>query len=192
LKTYLSFFGRKLNLASRERRRWLVVIFYIVAAMIICAGWRQRGNEREGSVNVILFIFLAGSFLGGYWFWYGTRFEGNSLVKPFEGNQMLKSSLFSGAKRSDLRNDERDLMRRDHAHYQAYGILAGILMLAFILYNGPVYHSVSLEAQRRFVFLLLQAGVTLAFTLPAAIILWTEPDLIAEPDHKAAPTGTAQ
>jgi len=31
LKTCLSFFGRKLNLASRDRRRWLVVIFYIVA-----------------------------------------------------------------------------------------------------------------------------------------------------------------
>lgn len=185
MKTYLSFFGRKLNLASRERRRWFVVIFYIVAAMLICADWHPGGGHGSGAPDVVLWIFWGGAFLGGTFCPYGTRLEGNCLIKPFGGNRTLRSSLFGGAKRSDLRNDERDLARRDRAHYHAYGILGGILMLAFMFYDEPVYHTVSLEAQRRFVFLLLQIGVTLAFSLPAAIILWTEPDLIPESETLA-------
>jgi len=188
MKTYLSFFGRKLDLASRERRRWFVVVFYISAAIIICVDWHPDGKSGQMAINVIIFTMLGGSFLGGYATWKNAR---NSLVKPFEANNLVRDvrdSWYRDANRTDVWNDERELARRDNAHYRAWWYFPLIFWLAFFLYDEPVYHAFSLAVQRRIVFLLIQIGFILSFTLPQAILLWTEPDLEPDPESETAST----
>jgi hypothetical protein len=106
--------------------------------------------------------------------------------RPFAGNEILRRGRFKVSDPKEFRNDERELTRRDRAHYRAYGVLAGINTLALILYDPPVYHAIPVLTERRIVFALLQAGYLLAFTLPAAIIIWTEPDLDPDPQERPA------
>jgi hypothetical protein len=77
------------------------------------------------------------------------------------------------------KNDERELSRRDQAHYHAYQAVAVavlvILLLAFWSIKPPLW--VSAEILREAVFIVALLTSVLALTLPAAIILWTEPDI---------------
>lgn len=80
--------------------------------------------------------------------------------------------------------DEREIYRRDHAHFLAYRSLGYVLVLAlFAAYfrgPNPVTPAVA-PALRSFLYqlpygLLMAAGV-IYVTLPRAILLWTEPDM---------------
>jgi len=194
LKTHINLFGKPIDMTSRARRRRFIVLFYSAFAALEAAAWFWSPNGNEATTVMLLFTIVLGPLLGGYLndAPQYVRSEDRGLVKPFAGNEILRRRWFKVSDPKEFRNDERELTRRDRAHYHAYGVLAGIIALALILYDPPVYHAIPVLTERRIVFALLQAGYLLAFTLPAAIIIWTEPDLIAEPDHKAAPTGIAQ
>jgi hypothetical protein len=184
MKTYINAFGRPIDMTSQARRRRFIVLFYAAFAVLEALAWLWSPNGSEATTVMLVFTFLLGPLLGGYLSHsQNVRSEDRGLVKPFEGNQLLRLSQRGWLKISDpkeFRNDERDLTRRDRAHYRAYGVLAGIITVALILFDPPVYHAIPAVTEQRIVFALLQAGYLLAFTLPAAIIIWTEPDL--EPD----------
>lgn len=193
MKTYLNFFGKRINLASRLRRRLFVALFYAIAAAIIYVDWHFRATSSTATIHVIMFWVLAGPFLGGS-FYFSAFVVGP--VQPFEGNKWLRSpwrGWLNGRDPKDLRSDERDLTRRDRAHYAAYDVLALLVLAALAGYNRPFYHTISMATQQRITLALLEAGSILAFTLPAAILLWTEPDLVPDPapesgNHPAQPT----
>jgi hypothetical protein len=85
------------------------------------------------------------------------------------------------------RLDEHALHVRDRAHYLAYSTLRWPAMLAALL--GPL---LLLDAStERVAHLLLLASVPIAalfFSLPQAIILWTEPDLDPDPEERGTQT----
>jgi len=84
------------------------------------------------------------------------------------------------------RGDEREMHRRDHAHYVAYrfvafGVTATILAGALLAPN-PVTAYLPLMVQSICVQLpkiLLWATFFTFITLPQAILMWTEPDMDA-------------
>ncbi len=77
------------------------------------------------------------------------------------------------------RNDERELARRDLAHYRAYQPVTFAVILLVVLSaaaNRPwTWLSSTVLAQVNFGVALVT--MVMAVTLPAAIILWTEPDI---------------
>lgn len=82
------------------------------------------------------------------------------------------------------KNDERELSRRNLAHFKAYQIIGMggpfvLLLAAWALF--PKQHLLSVTTLLVMIFGLAEALTVLVLTLPAAIILWTEPDW-TEPD----------
>jgi hypothetical protein len=78
------------------------------------------------------------------------------------------------------RNDERELRRRDAAHYLAYQPLTAAMAVMFAI-AGLALHRPSwipATALSLALYALALPMTVLAATLPQAIILWTEPDLV--------------
>lgn len=206
MRTELVLFGKHFKLASRAQRRRLVAIFYAAFATLISAAWLIDPSGYGGAFFTMYFTALFGPILGGYLCGWLKPFN-VGLVKPFGGNEVLKYSnkrnrsalsktFYPEGGFPGIRNDERELSQRDHAHFIAYRALALIVMLAFFLQftqSSPFFYKhvafwtsfgFSTIALNRVTYVLLQAGYILALTLPPAVRLWTEPDM--EPDIKEA------
>jgi hypothetical protein len=163
MKTDLVFLGRHINIASRTRRRWLVALIY-AAITLLAFAWSffffRRSTPILGSLIIIAIVFVINS-LGG-------RNEKGGLLPPFEIA------------------DERELHRRDHAHYLAYrfwdlSLLPALLAAALKSLLLPVISSPALRSLLiQLPYGLLVAAGVLYYTLPQAILLCSEPDMEPE------------
>jgi hypothetical protein len=183
----LSLFGKRIDMASRARRRWLVVLVYAGFAALLSGLWFK--NHWHWAYFLTLFasmfanrLLLGGSLPGG-------------LVKPFrnKGSYSYKSEsslddlLRWGFHRAPdpgqdtFRSDERELRERDRAHFQAYGTLEGAAaLLAFALFDKferPEIFAWIPVPSDLFLYYLAIVTFILFNTLPQAILLWTEPDM---------------
>lgn len=196
MNTRLNLLGKRINMAPRARRRWLVFTFYTIFGALLSAAWFANAAGSGSSWITIEFTVLIGPLLGGYLSYFWGKTGPGGLVKPFGGNEVLKyharksrtslSRMFypEDADWSNIRNDERDLNRRDNAHYLAYRVLGALVVLAFLIDYMTSSPTVLLQFApvlgHHIVRLLLQCGYILFLTLPSAILLWTEPDMEAE------------
>ncbi len=174
-----------ISMQRRGARRKLVVGTYaVLAALCLLTGWLVRVSP-----DAILWVTY-GSLAVGIFIFGGTGRHG--LIKSFLNKpprpepssvELVRLRLQPDVPivPADLtwRNDERELERRNLAHYRAYGPL-GIGYFFILLLTSWVMHPTPWHpSQPVLVDLLLtfaMAGAILAITLPAAIILWTEPD----------------
>jgi hypothetical protein len=145
--------GKRINMAPRRYRRRLVVLIYTVFAALILAALCGYAN-----MLLILAVVSIPRFLGG-------RSYMNGLVPPF------------------MSGDERETTRRDHAYFQAYWWwdLTLLPALAAVGLKNNSFYAAWSPAIRYFVdhlpFGFLVAAAILYYTLPQAILLWTEPDM---------------
>lgn len=127
---------------------------------------------------------------------------GAGLVEPFNGQKVLYypknsgrsywRSLFHPEVDPDpgLRVDERAVRNRDRAGYKAFNIVGTIIMIAMLVDWGggdpDLFFGLGMtvEQSHRVLRFLLQIGYVFTFTLPQAIMLWTEPDM--DPETEAA------
>lgn len=154
MKTEFVFLGRQFNVASQARRRWLVIVIFAALAVGLFISLWVYSNWL-----LLLLVFgCAAPLLGG-------RNYAGGLVPPYASG------------------DEREVHRRDHAYFRAYwwwdlALLPAVL--AFGLKNNAFYASWA-PSVRAFVdhlpYGLLAAAGILYYTLPQAILLWTEPDV---------------
>lgn len=166
MKTELVLLGRRYNVASRARRRKVVIAFYAVFLALLVASW-TKGGVSSGGWFTIEFTVLIGPILGGYL--SKTLFCSEGIVEPF------------GAKD----NDERALSRRDGVHYAAYRYLTIVAGTAFLVefnrYSSLLRYfrvvGIGPGQMERITYDLLQITYILSLTLPPAILLWTEPDI---------------
>ncbi len=150
----------RIRFASRARRRWFVALLYAVMAGLDLAMCYGNGNETIGASIII----ASGILWVGLWI------------------------VFTGvAGDMRARGDEREMYRRDHAHYLAYYVVGMSLIGAIFAgsFQGPNPISPVLPlALRAFLVqlphVLLWATFFLYVTLPQAILLWTEPDMEEE------------
>jgi len=154
MKTEFVLMGKQFKVASRRSRRHLVVLIYVAFAALIVAYF-------FGYANLLLLaaFSITVSILGG-------RGREGGLIPPVHAG------------------DEREKSRRDHAYFLAYWWLDLLLMPAlFALAVKWGYHpAVWSPAFREFVDHLrvapfIAAAGVLYYTLPQAILLWTEPDM---------------
>jgi hypothetical protein len=157
MNTQLAILGRRINVASRSRRRQLVVLLYLVFAILLIAFFALNGSS-----TITIIVFLGGSFLQKL---LGGRHHDGGVVPPVD------------------QGDERDMRRRDHAYFVAYWWWDFALIPAFLslgLKNiqpsgqwGLLLHAFA----ERLPWGFLVAAMILYYTLPQAILLWTEPDM---------------
>ena len=160
MKTEFVFLGKHINVASRARRRWLVVLLYAGFGGMAIAWCTVYGQTFAGFLIFLAFA-AAARFLGG------RTYEGG-LIPPAESG------------------DEREQNRRDRAYYVAYkwwDLTLLPAMAAVGLKNNAFYPgwdpAVRVFIDRLPFGLLIGAGI-LYYTLPQAILLWTEPDMERE------------
>jgi hypothetical protein len=200
MKAELVLFGKHFNMASRARRRRLVILFYAAFAALILATWLVDSSGYGSSFFTFQFTILVGPILGGYLCGWFKPFK-TGLVRPSFGNEMivrysarksrsvLSKRFFPEEDFPEIRNDERDLNQRDHVHFLAYRVLALLIMLAFFLQfteSAPFFHKhiafwtsfgITTIVLQHLTLVLLQTGYILTLTLPPAIVLWCEPNL---------------
>jgi hypothetical protein len=186
MRAELVLMGRRVDMARQARRRTLVVLIYaamlaLMTGMWFVDHWRTTGTYVFWAALLACRLFLGGYYRGG-------------LVKPFNNRiprhvDRAPSFLALGLRvynplpeddRSYL-SDERELAQRDHAHYLAYqAITAAILVPWFLSYLRMLKPGwiqwPGVSGDQVFYGLTLMIFL-LAFTLPQAILLWTEPDM---------------
>lgn len=193
MRADLVFFGHRLDMASRARRRTLVVLLYgsiaaLMAVLWITTHWRGTGYFIIYAALFACYFFFGGSYARG-------------LVKPFNGRGPRQADtppsllalklrvyqpVFSDNPDAAYRNDERELHQRDRAHYIAYQVL-GVLVsvILFIASLRATYAGfrawLPISSDELYYGLTLFA-VVLFLTLPQAILLWTEPDMEPAPE----------
>ena len=169
----------------RSARRKLVVAAYLVLA-VICGVTIAFARAAPYLYSYAIYAALAFGFLvfGGM----GRR----GLIKPFPNKPpraeppmvtLVQLHLQPEAllARSDAawRNDERELSRRDLAHYRAYQpvSIALVLLLCLSAVANHPWRWMTLPVLLNMIFAVALVATLLALTLPAAIILWNEPDI---------------
>lgn len=188
MRAELVLMGKRIDMASRMRRRSLVVVIYSAMAALTAAGWLIDRWHSTGSWLIWVALAACWLFLGGHY--------SRGLVKQFNGkgprnadamptNLQLIFGLYRlPANDHEYRNDERELRERDHAHYQAYqglGLALAVLWLpALWLVSKPQWMThLSLQLDQ-VVYGLIVVCFLLYVTLPQSIMLWTEPDMEQE------------
>ena len=86
---------------------------------------------------------------------------------------------------SNWKNDERELSRRNLAHYQAFQVVGVAVMVILVMATFGLRSAMGLRHAEwltvtmalNLIYAMALIGSMLVVTLPAAIILWTEPDI---------------
>jgi hypothetical protein len=157
MKTELFFLGRRINIASRSHRRWLVVGIYAGFVILVVSWFVFYGRSTAGWLIFLAFVLLC-RFLGG-------RSYRGGLIPAFDGG------------------DERELIRRYRAHYVTYEYLdlAFLPALTAAIFKANPHNMPTNPALHilfdQLPYGLLVAACILYYTLPQAILLWTEPDM---------------
>ena len=188
MRAELVLMGKRLDMASQLRRRTLVVSIYAALAALMTGLWLLDHWHVTGVYMLFATMLVNRLFLGGQYF--------GGLVKPFNNKAprryaeppllvLLKFGLYPVPEpENHYRNDERELHQRDHAHYIAYQSLAVVLAVVWLLTNWKMHEPRILAWAPVSADLLLYgfvlAAIIAAFTLPQAILLWTEPDMDEE------------
>jgi peptidoglycan/LPS O-acetylase OafA/YrhL len=174
-----------ISMKRRATRRRLVVVMYIGLALICGATFIVERFEPSAfswvlysSLAVVMFVFGGQGRFGLL-----KSFANKPPRDPPQTVQMLQLYLdplsLGTPEVSSWKNDERELSRRDHAHYVAYqpliiGFLA-ILLLSVWTLHPPRWGSPAVIAEA--MFAVAMVACVLVLTLPSALILWKEPDL---------------
>lgn len=152
----------RIHFESRTRRRWLVVLFYALMAALDVACVNNRVHPPPSYLAAWIVCGLA------------------ILVVAL----LMVLTWLGGPWR--MRDDEREMHRREHAFARAYRAL-GLFIVAVLLavvglfpQPNPIMPHLSPVARAFLTQLpvfLLFAIVFLYVSLPGAILLWTEPDM---------------
>jgi hypothetical protein len=153
----------RLRFESRARRRGFVALFYAVLAACDLAGFSVEAKDATAAWIVSTCLILI-----------------TALAIVF--------SWLAGDMRA--RGDEREMHRRDHAHFRAYYIpgygLVAALFAGYFSNPNPITPHLPTALQAFLLQLphvLLVATVILYISLPQAILLWTEPDMEPAPER---------
>jgi len=183
----LVLFGKRIDMALRRRRRLLVLAIYTVLAALLAAAWVFTHWRGSGMYVFWAALLACKLFLGGY-------YKGG-LVKPFQPPRPDKWNMPSGVlalklriyqpvpqdEETGWRNDERELIQRDRAHYLAYQALGMAVILPWFLSYlrilRPQLFGWGVATADQAYYGLTLIALLLFLTLPQAILLWTEPDM---------------
>jgi hypothetical protein len=162
------------------------VAIYVVMAGLVTGMWFVDHWRTTGTYLYWVMLLACRLFLGGYY--------RGGLVKPFSNKPprervephpflALGLRIYATVPVDDraYRNDERELQQRDHAHYLAYQAVGVALVVPWMMADMRMLkpqwmHWAGMSADQ-ILYGVMLAIVLIVFTLPQAILLWTEPDM---------------
>ena len=158
MNTHLDILGKHINMAPQSHRRLLVTFFYF-AVTAFCLVWCSFNPKQ---------------YLGA-WIVCGCMILGTTLAIAFSGTA---GDMYS-------RGDEREMVRRYHAHFKAYSLFGKLVLVAMIaqpFLRGrnpitPLLPPALRGGMMDWPSALWMTACILYLTLPQAILLWTEPDM---------------
>lgn len=188
---------------KQQSRRQLVVAMYVFLGAVCITNILTMPYFHAGFSYVFWATLLISSLIFGGGGRFGNR---HGLLKPFTNKPPRPESLQAELIRIRLqpqsvapqdtnwRNDERELARRDNAHYRAYAVPL-LLITPIVLLSA---WSFAPERQKllfwltdvqlhQLTFGLAEIALLLGLTLPSATILWTEPDILTDDPDSAHP-----
>jgi hypothetical protein len=187
MRAELFLLGKRIDMAPRRRRRWLVALIYFGFAALMTGFWFMDQWHTSAAYLILATIPVNRLFLGGYYF--------GGLIKPFNNRPPKQSALpppvlllklrvylpVPATGDEAYRNDERELGQRNLAHYRAYQALSITVVILWALTNFKaevprLIARLSIPVDM-VLYGLVTAAVVVAITLPQAILLWTEPDM---------------
>ena len=192
MRAELVFMNKRIDMSRQARRRAVIVAIYAAFAALIAVLWAFTDFHGTGVWIIWAILLACRLFFGGYY--------RGGLIKPFNDRTPVdrppRSPLLLGLRIYEplpaelaVRNDERELLQRDRAHYLAYQVVGiAVVMFGFIasirIAEPRLQAWMAIQPDRLYYALTLIA-MTLYLTLPQAILLWTEPDM--EPETLAEP-----
>ena len=175
-----------ISMATQRNRRLLVILTYAgFASLVFVHAIRHRGNGTDLSFFVLICILLAGRAAFGYLVpVYPFSYSSAAVSAVPEVRSLLhpeRNEAFRDQERDPAPPDERDIVVRNRAYYVAFNSVM-VYTLALAMVGGFVSDP---QLSRRLPVATLAPYALLpillmATTLPQAIILWTEPDLLDE------------
>ncbi len=180
-----------ISMERQTTRRKLVVLVYAVLGAVCVASVVFAQTEPFLYSWAIYATMLVAFFVFGGSGRYG-------LIKPFPNKpprpepvmvdvvRLQLSPMTAGTPdESSWRNDERELSRRDRAHYQAFQVIGIALMVILVVVTFGLRSAMGLRHAEwltatlalNVIYAVALLGSMLVVTLPAAIILWNEPDM---------------
>jgi len=150
MNTQLEFLGRRLNMAPRVHRRWLVVATYAAfAAFIVAVFWFSRSLFYVWCLIAVVAVSIIVSHLVG---------------RPGDATDERESYRWDHA---------------TARAYPWIGTFLVIALIATQLHGkvSETAHPALFTTFQQLPYSLLMAAGVLYITLPQAILLWTEPDM---------------
>jgi hypothetical protein len=159
-----------ISMVSQKRRRWLVVFCYAALWALILLGLASKSF----AIRYILLILAT---------WVGTWIQcvifyslAKDTVLPLQADvNPISLGLLRKAFSNKSKPDERQVAVRNAAYYKAYRIVAAYCLLMPIVF---LYLIALNKIMLLGIYLFL--NFTMIYTLPQAVILWTEPDIPEE------------
>jgi hypothetical protein len=157
-----------ISMVSRERRRWLVVLCYAALSLLILFGCAASSGSAR--FILVLFAVLVGTSIQFVIFY---RLAKDAVLPGQEA--IFAPSLNTLFHKSGP--DERQVAVRNAAYYRAYRVVAVYLVIMPV---GSWRVTGNAGLNENLLELVWLSFIVLVFTLPQAIILWTEPDIPEE------------
>ena len=169
-----------LGISMTPQRNRRLLVFLIYAAFVVLIAVHAMRHAIAGFQDlgflVMLGLMLTGKFAFGY------------LVPmyPFSRNAARVSdvpevnSLMHPERNAKFRDEEREIVVRNRAYYLAFNVILAyslIVWCAGAFLTDARFVDQTTAAWGAYAFLPV---VVMALTLPQAIILWNEPDVIEE------------
>jgi hypothetical protein len=154
-------------MSSQKNRRWLIIVCY--AACCILVWLPSIPSSRTAQ-------FLMG-FITAWWICIAVIFyklAKDTVIPMQETSRPVGLGLFHNAFPAEDRSDERIIAVRNTAYYKAYRIAAECSLLVPVLLLGVS------TLNKALLGMVAGSLYVLVFTLPQAVILWTEPDIPEE------------
>ena len=176
-----------LSIATRRQRRRIVIAYYAIV-LLLTAVPLIKGKLMP--VGMLIQVFNLAGFFGGIRQGPVKNYEGptrDPLNPSASSIQTLDLSGRIGRRYTSELLDERERLERDHAHYLAYRILRWSLGITAAIYWLLITATTIQPWLLHSAPTLLWTLVLCIFTLPQAVILWTEPDHAADSEMQLVP-----
>jgi hypothetical protein len=162
-----------ISMVSRERRRWLVVLCYAALSLLILLSF--AASSESARFILVLFAMFAGTCIQFVIFY---KLAKDTVLPVQEDIGPIRLGLSRNALSHNSKPDERQVAVRNAAYYRAYRLVATYLLLIMPVASLRVNGAAALNEV--LLGLIALSFIVLVYTLPQAIILWTEPDIPGE------------
>lgn len=158
-----------ISMASQNSRRWLVLLCYAALWTSIILVFYSTSVAAQ-FVLTTLMTFVGASIQFVIFF----KLAGDTVLPVKKVAEPRSLGLFRDPPSDRFKLDERQVGIRNAAYHKAYRIVAAYLLLI------PIILFTSANSPKMFLAIYTLTVYGVIYTLPQAIILWTEPDLPGE------------